>query len=633
MKLPVAIILLGLAVACFGLDYVPGPGHAVPTPESREYDFAYHNGSDDYHFYGSNIWAVRFDFHAVHPGLALCEFAASKALLYFPQTGDSVLVQLFTDTAGSPGTELSQVRAAVNSNYLELDFPQAVQSDSLWMLVTYATNFGNRFVSASAGGGTHSYYWNTSALNPYFQSLASAGYSAELLFGLAGDFVLSNPDLELADFDLVGTVKPRQVVYPSFRIYNHSDAPILDAVVCLNVYSPSPDFAFFDPITISDPIPARSFYQYDSASAGYSDHQIFLPDQPMQIKLRAALTSGIQDGDPQANNVQVINRFCLDDTYPVYLTENFLRWADAPAILAFQGQYDFPEFHTLNYFPILSDTLGNIGAQTRFNWYGFNALPKTVISGEHKISGFGAAYGTQYSQFCAESLAQHTFISSSNCRFTYTELTDILEADLTLTNDNTLLYDIATEYNLVGNSRLCIGLFKKVEIGSDTRYVLSRWIRHAAALESPLGMGQSLTVSFSLSLSELTLAELAADYRIYYWLQLNDGGRILYSAWQDITDVVSAQDALIRQPVLRLSSNPLMQGQTMKVSLSNGQDILSLRIYNLRGQQLLGLERPSRTVSINAGQFPTSGVYLMRASFRSTDGRIISQTKKINIIK
>lgn len=633
MKLCCLFVLALLICACPALDYYPGPAQSVLPAADREYSFAYHNGSDDFHFYGTNIWAVRFNFHAVYPNLSLCQFAVSKALLYFPQTTDSVKVELFSDTYGLPGTRLSWASAPVQSNYLELNFPQVVQDDTLWLLVTYATNDNNRFVSASTGTGTHSYFWNTNATNPYFQSLASAGYNAEFLFGLGGEFVLSNPDLELMDFDLRGTIRPRETVGPTFRIYNHSELSITDAVVNINLYSPDPEFAFFDPVAISETIAPNSIYEYNEDSIGYDSHQFSLPPQALQLKLRAALSSGIQDNDPQANNVSIINRFSLQDEYPVYLAENFQRYSLATPLLNLQDPLNPPQIHALNYFPILSDTLGNIGSQLRFSWYGFNSLPRCVLGGEYKINGFGSNWGSQYTQYRNQSLEQRSFISDSDCRLSYTAVSDILSGTLTLTNERTLLYAVPTEYNLVTNTRLFIGLFRKAVLAGSTRYVLSRWIQHAAALSGPLGAGESVSTTFSVPMNNLNLAELAQNYRLYYWLQLADGSRILYSDWQDFTSVVSNQDELINPPQLILGPNPLRLGQDMKIALSNGQGLHKLSIFNIRGQELLRFTQAQTEYRLKADQFPSSGIYFLCLEYTGKDGKPRSINKKISIIK
>jgi hypothetical protein len=100
--LPLLVLLLA-AGQVFALGLIPGPGEQVLAPLDRDYSFAYHDGSDDFRLYGTNIWAVRFDFASAYPSLAEAEFLVDRALLWFPQTGDSVRVELFTDVSGRFG--------------------------------------------------------------------------------------------------------------------------------------------------------------------------------------------------------------------------------------------------------------------------------------------------------------------------------------------------------------------------------------------------------------------------------------------------------------------------------------------------------------------------------------------------
>ena len=633
MRKGFALLLFAmLAALCSALGFVPGNGLQVVDDPGREYAFAYHNGMDDYHFYGANVWAVRFDFSAVYPSLPGAEFSVSKALLYFPQLGDSVRAELYSDAYGVPGVSLAWAKVPVTSNFLEIPFPTSVQNDSLWLVVSYTTNFANRFVSASSGGGTHSYYWNTNAQTPYFQSLATAGYNAELLFGLGGDFVLPSVDLELVDLDLSGLIRPRETVGVTFSVYNHSDQPINSATLELNVYSPDPGFAFYDEIGIATAIPPRSLFVFNETSPGFAEHQFELPGTPLQIKLRGAVTSSFQDTDPQSNNVRIIHRFSFAHEYPVYLGENFLRYSNVTQITALQDQMNLDELHLLNYFPVLSDTMGNIAAQVRFNWYGFNSLPRTVLNGDLRINGLNPDYASQLSQNYAQAIEQRTFISQAECRINYLEQSDLLSASLTLTNAETLLYATAPEYMLISQAALCVGLFKRVQLNGADRWVIARWITHGTALDGTLGAGETYTASFNIPLNSLTLADLSQNYRLYYWLQMQGGGQILYSAWTDFTGIVSNSEDLNSSPSLIVSGNPLTPGSEMLLRLSNGEPVERLQVFNIRGQKILDFPAPTREIRLTADLFPASGIYFLRLPSSRKHHQSCIQTK-IYIIK
>ncbi len=615
MRFLITFAVLLFVSFSFALDFVPGSGSQVIPEDSKEYNFAYHQGTDDYHFYGSDKWAVFFDFASVYPAAEISQFLVSKALIYLPQIGDSIKVELFTNEYNSPGTLLTWNKVLVSSNWLEITFPQTVQESSLWMVATYSTSFIGTFVSASYGSGTHSYYSNTNVpQSPYYQSFANAGFSAELLFGLTGEFVLDSQiiDLELTYFNLEGIVEPGQTVAPTFAIYNHSSIPISDAAIHLNVYSPNPDFAFFDELPVTETIAPHSLYEFNDQNPDFLEHQFTLPERPLQLKLRAALVSSHNDNDPQANNIKLIHRFSFADSYPIFLIENFLRWQNASQISWSQDQYNLPQFHILNYFPILGDSLSNLAAQNRFNWYHFNSLPRTVINGNLKINGFSSNYGNQFTQLCTQAQNSKTFISSADCRIISEENSDQLSASLTLNNAHTQLYSSAVEYDIVNLSRLFVGLFKKETFNNSERWVIDRWIVQNQALNGSLNAAQSLTLDFSIPLNNIPLSELEESYRLYYWLQMSDTGKILYSSFAEFSNFVPVNDINYSIPRLNITSNPLRRGEQMKISLNNGKQLGRVQVYNLKGQKIRDFYTTQPEIVFTSDEFPTNGIYFLR---------------------
>jgi hypothetical protein len=630
--LPLLVLLLA-AGQVFALGLIPGPGEQVLAPLDRDYGFAYHDGSDDFRLYGTSIWAVRFDFASAYPSLAEAEFLVDRALLWFPQTGDSVRVELFTDVSGLPGTRLSWITAPVTDNYLELSFPQPSQAGVLWMLVHYTTNFTNRFVSASEGDGSHSFYWNTNAQNPHFQSLATAGFPCELLFGVGGEFILTGADLELAAFDLEGLIAPREDVYPTFTVYNHSDAPVTGASVSLNLYAPLTEYNQSFQIDILETIPPREAYTYGEQSGGYWENRLSLPDVPIQLKFRAALSSPLGADDPQFNNVIITYRYSFTHPYPVYLTENFLRQDFASPLWDVQAQYYPDEIEALNYFPVLSDSLSSPPAAQHFNWYGFNSLPRTVIGGEGRITGYTPSYAGQYQDLAAAAIQEKTFVSSFDCRLNHLPASDAISADITLYNDQTHLFNTATDYNLVSNARFFAGLFKSEQLSGGLHYVLVRWIAHAELPDGNLGFGESLVKSYSFILNNVTLNELAQDYRLYFWLQTNGGAKVLWAGSSDFTSVVSNPGDLAPSPILLAGSNPLRRGGILKLSLSDLSPLGTVEIFNLKGQSVLRLQTDDPELNLADDSFPASGIYFVRVSSSRPAGRTIRATRRITVIK
>ncbi|HNT51867.1 MAG TPA: hypothetical protein PKH19_00590, partial [Candidatus Syntrophosphaera sp.] len=62
VRVPLCLLLLAWFGMIQAVSYQPGTGVQTQPDPGREYDFHYHSGTDDYHFYGTDAWAVRFDF-------------------------------------------------------------------------------------------------------------------------------------------------------------------------------------------------------------------------------------------------------------------------------------------------------------------------------------------------------------------------------------------------------------------------------------------------------------------------------------------------------------------------------------------------------------------------------------------
>ncbi len=625
--LVLAFLLISLAAGA--IVYVPGSGTTVLP---RATTFAYHNGTDDFRFYGSSTWAVRFDFSAVYPSDPNSYFLAQSAVLWLPQIGDSVKVELFSEAAGSPAQRLAQASAQVSQNLMTLPFPQTVQADVLWMLVTYHTNFANRYVSASAGDGTHSYYLNTNAENPYLQSFATAGFDAELLFGISGDFSSSYADIALSSIGFAETLLPRELVHPVFSVYNHSDTSIADASLNLVITSPLPEFSHNITIPIQESIPPRSLYTWGPQSGGYYQHTLTLPDLPLLFKARATIAATSATTDTLANNSLTRYFQAFADSPPLFLVENFARNAGIADLLSQQDYFDAPQLQRLIYFPVLSDTLATAGSMEHFNWYLFNTLPRTVIGGDARISGLTSGYASQYQILAQESLADKTFISSAECRFA-NQSQDSITAEVSLFNANTHLFTSTAEYNLASNCRWFMGLFRAVPLAGQTRWVLHRWIAHAASVTDNLDAGESSIQSHNISLGGLDLDN--QQFRIYYWLQMNGGGKVFYVNWADLNANVAASDASVPALSLDLWPNPLSGSSALKLSFPGQRSYRAsnIRIYNMRGQLIYQAPLQHTTMDIPASVFPASGIYILKAESTSRDGHISSRIKRFTVIK
>jgi hypothetical protein len=619
------ILLLPMLFALLhGIVCIAGDGTVIP--QDRQFHYSYHNSTNDYNIYGSNKWAVKFNFRNAYPSVAQVAFNVSGARLWFPNVGDSVTVELFTDLAGQPGTMISSKRVAVSQNQVDVLFDEASTHELVWLVVGYNTNMNNRFVSASAGGGTRSYFMNQVGDQQYLSSLALAGFDCELLFGVLGDFVLAEADLQLLSFNLLGNLEPGSRAYPSFSIYNHSDVAVNSA--SLRIYLSKPGFAQYDTLYIDIPQAVAAHSQYDFDAEGLF---LDLPEQPTQFRLDMRLESEFAENDTLfANNSlsQTYNLFT--EPMSVKVVENFIREAETAPLAALQAPHLTADTHVFQYFPVLSDSLSNLASIRRFNWYGFNSIPRTVGNGELRIIGLTPAYEESFGDLM-ESMAEHrTFISSSSCRLDSIPQSENVALTVSLTNQQTAMYTGLTQ-SLMSNSCFFAGLFAQSAGEETERFVLQRWITFADTINTAIGLGSTVEKRYVISASGLFDESQNLRYRVYYWIQGNNGSRIHYAGYQGFEPGTYSNNADAHAPRVEfgLHPNPLRKGNTLKVTLDDTRLPSRIKIYNIRGQLVHAQSDIRKEAELDVSIFPGSGIYFIRVE----QGGKPAQTKKFSIIK
>ena len=610
-----SLILAAILLICastFAISSLPGTGESVPTP--RQYDFQYHTGSDDLHFYGSMQWAVLFDFDEVYPTQSLSQFAIESALIWFPSLGDSAKVELFTDGNGQPVQRVAQARAQVNQNLMEFDFDTVIQTERIWMVLTYNTTINGPYVSASTGGGTHSYYLNQNYDVPFFQNMANAGFGCEFLFGVRGNFLLSTEDLELVDFSLVGDMQPETELRPEFTIYNHSSQTVFNSQINLQITSPaSSEYSVNANIQITNPIPAHGSLTVTSEHPQYSSYVYTMPRDPLQIKVTAILSSEIDAADTLFNNSITKYYHIFSHNSPIRLLENFVREYHITQIADYQTPQITDDLRSLYYFPILQDSLSLVGAYQRYQWYSLFSIPVSVYNGQGRLTGLSSSYPTQLEALIDAN--KKTFISQNTCSLTLPSQGENLEIRINLTNSDTHLFNTNAEPNLIQSSRLYAAFFKKHNFNGRELYVLNRWIAYADTISSLNSPGQFLEKLYNTSLSNLDLEDLTQNYRLYYWIQSNTNQEILFAAQQTFQSFLSNQDELVTAPSLRIYPNPASRSANLQANWDKDYKATRLAIFNLRGQLLAEYTDQiydKDNITLPRELFPSSGIYFLR---------------------
>lgn len=616
----------------------------MPGMEDRDYHLRYHQDRDDLHWYNTATtkWAVKYDIGAIYTGITNPRFRSNRAFIFFPVTGDSATVEIFADQAGQPvnAQPLARTRVLVDQNYMDIALGSFIEEQVFWLVLTYQTGYAGPYVSASIGGGSNSYYYNTNAPNPYYQMMSTAGFNCEFAFGMIGEFILPNVDLQLMEIGLSGNLAPRERVYPVFSIYNHSDTAISGLSVNFVFSTPQTPTGNIDlQIPLSQSLAPRQLYTYDASAPNASEHMFTLPDEYTQFRIGATV-SPANENDPTGNNNLGRYMEYFPSPYPIHLAETFLRYHQRYQILTLQDQYSVAEVLPIYYYPIVGDTLGNIGASQRFAWYAYNSMPRTVVDGNGLLVGSSSSYVSQYQENISLALQNRSFVSEYNCRLTIPEDSELINAEITLSNPQTRLYTSLTDLNYISGSRLYVGLFKKIRMLEQDRYVFERWISYQDTINTAFSLGTTITKNYTLFLQNLDVSDLVQNYCVIYWLQHSASKRILFSAQAFFDPTTSVEDDISAPLRVAIFPNPFRAQVLPRIELSalgkSTQVLLS--IYNLRGALTWQHEYDKVSadkISIQPPDdvFRASGMYFLRVSYRDEKGKSRQIIKKISFIK
>jgi hypothetical protein len=643
IKALLSVLLLAAVLSgIHAIEFVQGSGREVTSPENitRDRDFYYHRNTDDQHWYGTHKWAVRFDFSSVYPTYGSAQFVLSKVRAYLPITPNpitNISVAVHSNGGVAPGIIIANTVAGTVSDWIEFLLVEPVTVDTCWVVVTCSTAVAGPYISASAGGGTHSYFWNTNMPVEYFQNMYTAGIYSELLFTAVGSFNLSGTDLELYAFELKPGMIPGRSVYPEFTVINNSSQVVSSAYLDMTITSPNPEFARQDTIQIDRQIPPLGSVTITYDDPDYQQYAVNLPDSPTQLKVRAVLHSEYDAADTLFNNVKTRYYNAFNQNIPFKIVENFIRTDQAQNFLVLQDTINGDAISPLNYFPVITDPYYHQGAVQRLNWYGFSGQPMTVLGGDEIITGFiPGFYEDRYSSAIADLNLQKTFLTQNDMSLLLPSPYSNIQVRLTLRNPDTYVFSDNIEPTLLRQSRFYAALCKKEPLFGADRYVFSRWGAYQDTINTAITQGNSWLKQFSINVADLGLDSLLTDYDLIYWIQHHSNKQIIFSGVASLSQIVSGEDDTtpLLPLTLTLSPNPVKAGGSLSLNLTGtGQKTtVDYKIYNIKGQLTghgsLGDLKAGNVITLR--DIRASGLYLIKFVIRdkSRPGQVITQTRK-----
>lgn len=573
------------------LGYLPGSGHDTGFRLQDSLAF-YHDFQDDQHWYGADQWAVRFDLSSFYGGMPV-SFTAAGVWIYLPNpAGESDLtVNLYQPGVHQPDLqeslgEINIPAIALTPGWNQFLLPQNLTEDTLWVVIDYPTAEDGQFISASAVGGIHSFY----GINGFFYGMSAANYTSEFLVCLNGLFSFDGTDVEINSFVINGDISPGNPVYPTIEVLNSSQF-YADSIEVLYRIS-TPQETIID--TIPLPTPNQALTPGESCLLVLDEEEyIFqLYPNPAQYSFRA--TVRCNDDEFSYNNVEtILHDIFLYGQQPV-LIENFIRSYDqsAAAILAAQSLLPESEYFLMNCFPDVSDVGYYTGtAWERFNYYGLNGYPATVIHGLSRILGYDPdSYDDTLFDLADQVLNESvTYISGDSLYLLLDEGTGIVSADLTLFNEDTYLFAGTAD-----NTVLYISLAEdSIDISGQTAGAVILEILHESDNLS-VPYDSLTTVTFQFQPAEFDPLVSLQNCRLFWWVQNSESRQIFHTGYSayipdlEYDNVTYSEESDIPslQTSIRLYPNPLAAGNRLTIDLTNirGLNEHEVRIYNIRGQ-------------------------------------------------
>ena len=612
------IVILLLTAILGAVDFVPGSEETV-SDSDRETTVYFHNNSDDEHWYGSNSWAVLFDFDEFAEGDDELQFRVTSAHVFIPNgdTGALLDVKLCTNNVNQPGDVLTFVDSLEVGNLevidglYEIPFVDTFTDTLFWLVVDYATNNADTFISASSGDGTHSYFEEAG----YYYNMSATGFNSEFLFELTGEFLTAGIDLELDSFELNDELLFGQpYLFPEFTITNHSEIDLdSDVFITLNSAPNNTTTLTFD-VRIS--AEETEVFEYNDAQ-----HAFPVTDNPSQFKTSASLDC---EEDVFLYNNDISYSF---DTFEVLvdtlLVENAVRYdSDAENIYSVQQTVFADNAEVISYFADASDTpFYNQFAEGRYHYYDLSGYPFTMLNGENRVTGYFGDYETLLTAEKNSILdTKKTYVEYITIEGTRNQFGDV-EINIKTDSGRSQVF---TEY--LDNSSIYVAV---AEYNIDEIYggVMLKMLYENTGLEFPGGLMQD-DFSFNLNYEFDTIADTTAlkeNCRLIYWIQNDDSRRVEHVgslAFSEIgyLEVSADEESVSANPVdFRMFPSPFSSGSPLQISFEHlrSAEPLSCEIYNIKGQKVKQFPNLKNRTSIiwngtdDSNKSVASGIYFI----------------------
>ncbi|MCB5250692.1 MAG: T9SS type A sorting domain-containing protein [Candidatus Cloacimonadales bacterium] len=615
-------ILFSMACFVFGIDFIENHKE-TDVNFAKGGELAYHNSSADNLYYGTNSWAVYFDFNKWYTGVDSLICQVEGIFVYSYQDRDNVVLALHDDNAKQPGALVQEKVVSLNEGWNEIDFTYA-QKQKVWVVLKDQTSLNSNYVCASQGGGQHSYFKSGDA----YYNFANNGFKSELLLSIKGTLLTYHTDLIIKSVSFTDELVVDARVKPVIQVANNSAATVNNPYLILNYKAPNNQLSLRDSVRF-----ASIMMPYEVRNIEPSLFKDFiLLREPMQYKLEMNIYCDNMQNEFADNNYFAKTYNVFMDELDYICVENFLQSNSTISNSLWISQDDLPENTLrLDYFPDFADQYNQTIFTEKNTWYQNFGYPNTIIQGTMRINGYmPSIYTDKFDDYLYSTRDLKTFLKAE--RTDIDTLNNRITFNININNANTRIFS-----DFIGECMMQAFLVQKYHFYEKECISVSNYLtdmKNGIALTANYGLQQSLELEIPFDQIILYDDNTIGDVILVVQAIHKPSKQILFTAAEKLPELdisVSQHYYQDNEIVADVWPNPIRDNQVLSVK---SEHVAKIDIYNIKGQRV-------RTITDNVNSVYkwdlkdeynknlSSGVYFIRIKHTNTP----PQMKKILLLK
>ena len=607
----------------------------------------HHSYTDDLAFMGTDRWGVNFiidDMFSFPPADSVnVNFIVDFINVFSPQPVSDVTISLHANAVPQhdvivtqPGVVLFTMETYLHTGWNSIALTSETPIKNGWIVVGFAGQNTDIPVSASLGGGAHSYFFDRfSPTAGTFRNMRNNGFQADLLFHLVGRFDRDILMIDILDFSVPTFISFTEPFFPSFNIRNNSTLSAKNVYINLSMNNPNAGFSYSETIQVSSEMSAGQII----SSEMINFQGVILPQSFAQYQL------SIQTGCDREDNLflgQTVSGYTnvFEHQRDKVLLEVFTLSADSfneRLLSHLENETDSEKLDVLFYFANSIDNLHTWGAYQRHIQYQQQGFQQTYFNGYLRNRNFvDPDFFSKFQENYLLSLSDKTFIKSTGFE-AFIEDDVNLFIDIHFINENTNLLSI-TQNDFILNAAFVqpFTLFDK-EIKMLTQYITNGAFGITLNLTPTGETNTDIYLAFPIYNISLLPGNDFNDLEIVVWINRRATKEVYFHEIHSLKDVEFPEHIDPNNPPspqIRLYPNPVGIGDVLNIDFINSKEQrdINVTVYNIRGQRVVSRNIPEPSFSIDSLNLKVSGVYFMKVSW-TENGKEQNLIRRLTLVK